>query len=49
MDLSNVFIVISKEIDAEWEEYRNYKLLKDKYVVSKEVDVYYHNWSYDKF
>lgn len=49
MDLSNVFIVISKEVDAEWEEYRNYKLLKDKYVVSKEVDVYYHNWSYDKF
>lgn len=49
MDLSNVFIVISKEIDAEWEEYRNYKLLKDKYVVSKECDVYYHNWSYDKF
>lgn len=49
MDLSNVFIVISKEIDAEWEEYRNYKLMKDKYVVSKEVDVYYHWGKYEKF
>lgn len=49
MDLSNVFIVISKEVDAECEEYRNYKLLKDKYVVSKEVDVYYHWGRYDKF
>lgn len=49
MDLSNVFMVISKEIDAEWEEYRNYKLMKDKYVVVKEVDVYYHWWKYEKF
>ena len=49
MDLSNVFIVISKEMDAEWEEYRHYALLKDKYVVVKEVDVYYHWWRYDKF
>jgi hypothetical protein len=24
------------------EEYRNYKLMKDKYVVNKEVDVYYY-------
>ena len=42
MDLSNVFILISKEMDAEWEEYRNYKLMKDKYVVYKELDVYYY-------
>lgn len=42
MDLSNVFIVISKEQDAEGEEYRHYSLLKDKYVVMKEVDVYYY-------
>lgn len=49
MDLSNVFLVISKEVDAEWEEYRNYKLMKDKYVVSNEVDVYYHWWRYEKF
>ena len=49
MDLSNVFIVISKEIDWEDQEYRNYKLLKDKYVVSKEVDVYYRWWRYEKF
>ena len=42
MDLSNVFIVITKEEDGEWVEYRNYKLMKDKYVVNKEVDVYYY-------
>lgn len=49
MDLSNVFMVISKEVDAEWQDYRNYKLLKDKYVVNQEVDVYYHWWKYEKF
>lgn len=48
MDLSNVFIVISKEEDGEWVEYRNYKLMKDKYVVNKEVDVYYYWWKYVK-
>lgn len=42
MDLSNVFIVISKEEDGEGEEYRKYRLMKDKYVVDKEVDVYYY-------
>lgn len=49
MDLSNVFIVISKQMDAEGEEYRNYKLMKDKFVVNKEVDVYYHWWRYERF
>ena len=49
MDLSNVFLMISKQVDAEWEEYRNYKLIKDKYVPIKEVDVYYHWWKYDRF
>ena len=49
MDLSNVFLVISKQVDAEWEEYRNYKLLKDKFVVVKEIDVYYHWWRYERF
>ena len=48
MDLSNVFIVITKEEDGEWEEYRKYKLMKDKYVVNKEVDVYYYWWRYVK-
>lgn len=41
MDLSNVMIVISKEVDAEGEEYRNYALIKDKYVTNRDVDVYY--------
>ena len=49
MDLSNVMIVISKEKDADWEEYRNYALIKDKYVTNKEVDVYYHWWKYERF
>ena len=49
MDLANVFLLISKQMDAEWEEYRNYKLLKDKYVVSKDIDVYYHGWHYERF
>ena len=49
MDLSNVMIVISKEIDAEWEQYRNYSLIKDKYVTNKDIDVYYHWWKYERF
>ena len=49
MDLSNVMIVISKEVDAEWEEYRNYALIKDKYVTNRDVDVYYRWWRYEKF
>ena len=48
MDLSNVFIMITKEEDGEWQEYRKYKLLKDKFVVNKEVDVYYYWWKYVK-
>ena len=49
MDLSNVMIVISKEKDAEWEEYRNYALIKDKYVTNKDVDVYYRWGRYERF
>lgn len=48
MDLSNVFLIITKEEDGEWNEYRKYKLMKDKYVVNKEVDVYYYWWKYVK-
>jgi hypothetical protein len=48
MDLSNVFIVITKEIDWEDNEYRKYKLLKDKYVTNKELDIYYYWWRYVK-
>lgn len=49
MDLSNVMIVISKEVDAEGEEYRNYALIKDKYVTNRDVDVYYRWWRYERF
>ena len=49
MDLSNVMIVISKEVDAEGEEYRNYALIKDKYVTNRDVDVYYRWWKYERF
>lgn len=48
MDLSNVFIVITKEVDGEDQEYRKYKLLKDKYVTNKELDIYYYWWKYVK-
>lgn len=49
MDLSNVMIVISKEIDAEWEQYRNYALIKDKYVTNTDIDVYYRGGKYERF
>ena len=48
MDLSNVFLVISKEEDGERQEFRRYTLLKDKYVTNKELDVYYYWWRYVK-
>ena len=48
MDLSNVFMVISKEEDGEKQEYRKYTLLKDKYVTNKELDIYYYWWRYVK-
>ena len=48
MDLSNVFIMITKETDWEEQEYRKYKLMKDKFVVNKEVNVYYYWWKYVK-
>jgi len=47
MDLSNMFIVIEKDIDGEFEEYRRYKLMKDKFTANKEVELYYHGWKYE--
>lgn len=47
MDLSNMFIIIEKDIDGEWEEYRRYKLMKDKYTTNKEVELYYHWGKYE--
>lgn len=49
MDLSNVFLIISKEEDVTNQEYRKYSLLKDKYVTNKELDVYYYWWRYVKY
>lgn len=50
MDLSNVFITITKENSwIPWdEEYRHYELRKDKYVTNKELDIYYYWWRYVK-
>lgn len=48
MDLSNVFLVISKDENGDRQEYRKYTLLKDKYVTNKELDVYYYWWRYVK-
>lgn len=47
MDLSNMFIVIEKDMDGEYEEYRRYKLMKDKFTANKEVELYYHGWKYE--
>jgi len=47
MDLSNMFIVIEKDIDWEFQEYRRYKLMKDKYTTNQEVELYYHGWKYE--
>lgn len=47
MDLSNMFIVIEKDMDWEFEEYRRYKLMKDKFTANKEVELYYHGWKYE--
>jgi predicted ATP-dependent serine protease len=47
MDLSNMFIIIEKDIDWEWEEYRRYKLMKDKFTTNQEVELYYHGWKYE--
>lgn len=47
MDLSNMFILIEKDVDWEWEEYRRYKLMKDKYTTNQEVELYYHGWKYE--
>lgn len=46
MDLSNVFIVMTKQEDAEWESYRTFSLSKDKYVTSTDIDVRYRNQTY---
>ena len=47
MDLSNMFIVIEKDIDWEFQEYRRYKLMKDKYTTNQEVELYYHWGKYE--
>lgn len=47
MDLSNVFILIQKEEDEYWEEYRKYLLSKDKFVSNKVVKAVYRKWEYE--
>lgn len=49
MDLSNVFILIQKELDCDDQPYRKYTLSKDKFVHNKEVCAYYKQWEYEKF
>lgn len=49
MDLSNVFILIQKELDCDDKPYRKYTLSKDKFVHNKEVCAYYNQWEYEKF
>lgn len=49
MDLSNVFILIQKDVDCDEVPYRKYTLSKDKFVHNKEVCAYYKMWKYEKF
>lgn len=49
MDLSNVFIVIERDYDWEWEPLTKYKLMKDKYTPNVELSLYYRNWKYEEF
>lgn len=49
MDLSNVFIVIERDYDWEWEPLTKYKLMKDKYTANVELSLYYRNWKYEEF
>ena len=46
MDIANVMILISKELDADLTPYRKYQLVKDKYVPYQELELYYKNWVY---
>ena len=47
-DLSNVFILIEKEKNEMWDEYRKYILSKDKFVHNKEVNACYRMWKYEQ-
>lgn len=49
MDLSNVFILIKKASDWDWEEFRKFILSKDKFITNKEIDVRYRDQTYFSF
>lgn len=46
-DLSNVFILIQKEKNEYWDEYRKYILSKDKFVHNREICAMYKMWRYE--
>lgn len=46
-DLSNVFILIQKEKNEYWDEYRKYILSKDKFVHNTEICACYKVWKYE--
>ena len=46
MDLSNVFIEIEKDDWFWWDNLRNFKLTKDKFITNKELAIYYRNHEY---
>ncbi|HPC34193.1 MAG TPA: AAA family ATPase [Candidatus Absconditabacterales bacterium] len=48
MDLSNVFIMMTKDTDGNGEDYRIFSLSKDKFVSRIDLDVYYRNQQYFK-
>lgn len=45
-DLSNVFILVSKQTNWDWEIYTEYELTKDKFITTNTLTVRYRNWEY---
>lgn len=45
-DLSNVFIIVSKQTNWDWETYTEYELTKDKFITTNTLTVRYRNWEY---
>lgn len=46
MDLSNVFIVMSRDEDLMWDKITKFTLTKDKFISHTEIEAKYENWEY---
>lgn len=45
-DLSNVFIIMSRWENGDWESYTEFELTKDKFITKTTVTAWYRNWEY---